>query len=96
MAKNHIVKLGFFKGPQIQLHSKSRIQQYGNDKYPFQFGVDKARMILDCIEEIKAFVASNGQTVGPVSAQTSTASNGGHGPDVDRLYEDQCARECGF
>jgi len=28
-----------------------------NDKYPFSFGLGKARMILESIEDIKAFVA---------------------------------------
>ena len=30
-----------------------------NDKYPFAFGLNKARLILDNIEEIKKFVAEN-------------------------------------
>lgn len=30
-----------------------------NDKYPFSFGLTKARLILENIEEIKKFVAEN-------------------------------------
>lgn len=30
-----------------------------NDKYPFSFGMNKARMILENLEEIKKFVAEN-------------------------------------
>ena len=30
-----------------------------NDKYPFSFGLSKARLILEGLEEIKKFVAEN-------------------------------------
>lgn len=30
-----------------------------NDKYPFSFGLSKARLIIEGIEEIKKFVAEN-------------------------------------
>lgn len=30
-----------------------------NDRYPFMFGLSKARLILENIEEIKKFVAEN-------------------------------------
>ena len=30
-----------------------------DDRYPFQFGVRKARMVLDHIEEIKTFFEKN-------------------------------------
>lgn len=30
-----------------------------NDKYPFSFGLTKARLILENIEEIKKFVVEN-------------------------------------
>jgi hypothetical protein len=33
------------------------IRRGGNDKFPFSFGVGKAKMILACLDEIKAFVA---------------------------------------
>jgi len=32
-------------------------------KWPFQFGVGKARLILDNLDAIRAFVASNGTTL---------------------------------
>jgi hypothetical protein len=32
-------------------------------KYPFQFGVSKARLILQHIDDIKAFVDSNGGSI---------------------------------
>ncbi len=31
-----------------------------NDKYPFSFGLTKARLILENIEEIRKFVVENG------------------------------------
>lgn len=33
------------------------IRRGGNDKFPFSFGVGKAKMILACLDEIKSFVA---------------------------------------
>jgi len=51
-------------------------------RFPFTFGVAKAQLILANLDAIKAFVA--GQT------------SGTRAPDVDRLYEDQCARACGL
>ncbi len=30
-----------------------------NDRYPFMFGLSKARLILDNVEEIKKFVEEN-------------------------------------
>lgn len=35
------------------------IKRDENDKYPFAFGLNKARMILENLEEIKKFVAEN-------------------------------------
>ena len=37
------------------------IKRDENDKYPFAFGLNKAKMILENIEEIKRFVADNNQ-----------------------------------
>lgn len=37
------------------------IVQSPQDKFPFQFGVKKAMLILEHIEEIKAFVAKHAQ-----------------------------------
>ena len=35
------------------------IKRNEDDKYPFSFGVSKAKLILDNIEEIKKFVEEN-------------------------------------
>lgn len=35
------------------------IKRNEDDKYPFSFGVTKAKLILDNIEEIKKFVEEN-------------------------------------
>ncbi len=43
-----------FKGKPVLI-----IKRDENDKYPFAFGLSKARMILDNIEEIKRFVEDN-------------------------------------
>jgi len=46
-----IVEESEYKGNQtIQL----KVHEF--DKYPFSFGVRKAKMILECIDDIKAFV----------------------------------------
>jgi len=36
------------------------IKRSEEDKYPFSFGVSKAKLILENIEEIKKFVEENG------------------------------------
>lgn len=33
------------------------LRRSADDRYPFQFGLSKAKLILDCVEEIKAWVA---------------------------------------
>lgn len=49
-----MTKTGSYKGnPTISLAAES--------KWPFTFGVAKARLILENIEAIRAFVAQNGQ-----------------------------------
>lgn len=35
------------------------IKRNENDKYPFSFGLGKARLILEAIDEIKKFVEEN-------------------------------------
>ena len=40
-------------------HKLLILKRDAEDKYPFQFGAGKARLILDHIEEIKKFVAAN-------------------------------------
>ncbi len=49
-----MIKKGEYQGkPVISLLRKE------DDKFPFTFGLSKAKMILENIEEIKAFVAEN-------------------------------------
>ncbi len=43
-----------FKGKPVLI-----IKRDENDKYPFAFGLMKAKMILENIEEIKRFVEEN-------------------------------------
>ncbi len=43
-----------FKGKPVLI-----IKRDENDKYPFAFGLNKAKMILDNLEEIKRFVEEN-------------------------------------
>jgi hypothetical protein len=43
-----------------------------NEKYPFQFGLQKARRILACIEDIKLFVAEEEVRLAAVAAKTET------------------------
>lgn len=45
------VEIGEFKGnPTISLKKNA------DDKYPFSFGIEKAKLIIEHIEEIKQFV----------------------------------------
>lgn len=53
-----IVSEADFKG-----HPMLVIKNAEDDKYPFQFGVKKAKLILENIESIKKFVEKNDQTV---------------------------------
>ncbi len=43
-----------FKGKPVLV-----IKRDENDKYPFSFGMTKAKLILDNLEEIKRFVEDN-------------------------------------
>lgn len=45
-----------FKGKPVLILKRSE-----EDKYPFSFGVSKAKLILEHIEEIKKFVEENSQ-----------------------------------
>ncbi|MDD4004157.1 MAG: hypothetical protein PHW69_03005 [Elusimicrobiaceae bacterium] len=38
------------------------IKRTEEDKYPFSFGVTKAKMILEALEDIKKFVQENDKT----------------------------------
>jgi hypothetical protein len=51
-----IVARGEYKGKPILILKRSE-----DDKYPFSFGLSKARLILDNLEEIKKFVEENSQ-----------------------------------
>ncbi|MDR1788012.1 MAG: hypothetical protein LBR16_06145 [Treponema sp.] len=46
-----IIEEGDYKGSPLIVLKKDE-----NDRYPFQFGVEKAKKILACIEDIRAFV----------------------------------------
>jgi len=48
------VKFGEFKG-----HKTISIMRQEDDKYPFTFGVGKAKLILEYFEDIKKFVEEN-------------------------------------
>ena len=49
-----MVERSEFKGKPVLI-----IKRDENDKYPFSFGMTKARLILENIEEIKKFVMDN-------------------------------------
>lgn len=51
-----MVERSEFKGKPVLI-----IRRDENDKYPFSFGMTKARLILENIEEIKKFVMDNEQ-----------------------------------
>jgi hypothetical protein len=51
-----MIERGEFKGKPLLI-----IRRDENDKYPFSFGLSKARLILENIEEIKKFVEENNQ-----------------------------------
>jgi len=54
-----MVERGEYNGKPIITLRRSE-----NDKFPFSFGLTKARMILENIEEIKRFVEENSQEGG--------------------------------
>lgn len=49
-----IVERGEFKGKPILILKRDE-----EDKFPFSFGMTKAKLIVDNIEEIKKFVEEN-------------------------------------
>ena len=51
-----MVERSEYKGKPIMV-----IKRDEQDKFPFSFGVSKAKLILENIEEIKKFVAENSQ-----------------------------------
>lgn len=76
-------QIGQFKGkPTITLNPGA--------KYPFSFGPDKARLIVENIDEIRAFVTSLGTAPVKVSF---THPNGGKGISQ---YPDRAGAEAGI
>ncbi len=51
-----MVELSEFKGKPILILRRSE-----DDKFPFSFGLSKAKLILENLEDIKKFVAENSQ-----------------------------------
>lgn len=51
-----IVERGEYKGKPLLILKRSE-----EDKYPFSFGVSKAKLILDNLDEIRKFVEENGR-----------------------------------
>jgi hypothetical protein len=49
-----IVERSEYKGKPVLVLKRSE-----DEKFPFSFGLSKAKMILEAIEEIKKFVAEN-------------------------------------
>ena len=49
-----IVEFGEFKGNKMII-----LKRTSEDKYPFQFGVNKASLVLEHIEDIRKFVKEN-------------------------------------
>ncbi|MDD2751730.1 MAG: hypothetical protein PHN59_01175 [Candidatus Omnitrophica bacterium] len=51
-----MIERGEYKGKPLLI-----IKRNEEDKYPFSFGLSKAKLILENIEEIKKFVQENSQ-----------------------------------
>lgn len=49
-----MIEKGEYKGKPLIIIKRSE-----DDKYPFSFGISKAKLILENIEEIKKFVEEN-------------------------------------
>lgn len=54
-----IIEKSEFKGKPVLVLKRSE-----DDKYPFSFGLSKAKMMLEAIEDIKKFVAENDKLQG--------------------------------
>ncbi|MFC1560106.1 hypothetical protein ACFLZ2_02525 [Candidatus Margulisiibacteriota bacterium] len=52
-----IVERSEYKGRPLLV-----IKQDENDKFPFSFGLGKARKIVECIDDIKKFVEDEGKS----------------------------------
>ena len=57
-SQTSVAELSEYKGNSLLVLKAS-----ADTKYPFQFGVSKARLILQHIDDIKAFVDSNGGSI---------------------------------
>ena len=53
------VKIGEFTDPKGRKHKTIELKEKGSDKYSFSFGLSKARLILNHLEEIRQFVDDN-------------------------------------
>jgi len=51
-----VIERGEFKGKPVLILKRSE-----EDRYPFSFGLTKARLIVENFEEIKKFVEENSQ-----------------------------------
>ena len=51
-----MVEISEFKGKPVLI-----LRRDENDKYPFTFGMSKAKLILENLEEIRKFVTANDQ-----------------------------------
>jgi len=49
-----IIEKSEFKGKPMLVLKRNE-----DDKYPFSFGLTKAKMMIECIEDIKKFVEEN-------------------------------------
>jgi hypothetical protein len=54
-----MVERSEFKGKPVLI-----IRRTEDDKYPFTFGMSKARLILENLEEVKRFVEDNSKAEG--------------------------------
>lgn len=52
----NIIERGEYKGKPLLI-----IKRNEEDKYPFSFGLSKAKLIVDNIEAIKKFIEENSQ-----------------------------------
>jgi len=53
--QGNIIERGEYKGKPLLILKRNE-----EDKYPFSFGLSKAKLIVDNIEEIRKFVEENG------------------------------------
>lgn len=57
--------------PELQEYKGNKIICLNpGSKFPFSFGLGKAKMILENLESIKKFVESNGESIGEQQQET--------------------------